>query len=112
MTHPEFLAGHQSGSISVHIDGAAAARYVSARLLLPFVMLPILGLGIALALTGWIWTGLAIIGAATLARIIIRRSAPHFIITQALQDPQFYDDVAASGLLEIKPAEAPRPPAS
>jgi hypothetical protein len=112
VTHPEFVAAYRSGSIGVHVDRAAAARYVSARLLLPFVMLPLLGLGVALALTGWVWTGLAVIGAATLARLVIRRSAAHFVITQAIQDAKFYDDLAASGLLEIKPAEAPRPRAS
>jgi len=110
--HSEFVADYRSGSIRVDVDRAAAARYVSAKLLLPFVMLPVLGLGVALALTGWVWTGLAIIGAATIARIVIRRSAAHFVITQALQDAKFYEDVAASGLLEIKPGEAPRRPAS
>jgi hypothetical protein len=88
----------------MNVDRAAAARYVSTRLLLPFVMLPVLGLGVALAMTGWVWTGLAIIGAATVARIIIRRSAAHFVLTQALQDPKFYEDVAASGVLEVKDA--------
>ena len=102
MTHPEFVAAYQAASIRVDVDRAAAARFVSARLLLPLVMLPVLGVGIALALTGWVWTGLAIIGAATLARIVIRRSAAHFVITHALHDPKFYEDVAAIGLLEIK----------
>ena len=102
MNHPEFVAAYEAGSIRVNIDRGSAARFLSARLLLPFVALPVLGLGTGLALTGWIWTGLAIIGAATLARFIIRWSAPHFIITQALQDARFYEDTAAIGLLEIK----------
>lgn len=85
----------------MHIDRAAAARYLSARLLLPLVMLPILGIGVALALVGWIWTGLAIVAAGTIAPVIIKRSAPHFVITQALEDRTFYDDVVAKGLLEL-----------
>ena len=102
MTHPEFVAAYRSGSIRVHVERAAAARYVSARLLLPFVMLPVLGFGVALALTGWLWTGLALIAVATLARAVIRASAAHFVVTQALQDAKLYDDVSAIGLLEIK----------
>jgi len=101
VTHAQFVAAHRSGAIQVTVDPAAAARYVSGRLLLPFVMLPVLGLGVAAALTGWVWTGLALIGAGTLAPIIIKRSAPHFIVTHALQDAEFYDEVAASELLEI-----------
>ena len=102
MTHAEFVAAYRAGTVRVDIDRTQAARYMSGRLLLPLVKLPVLGLGVALALIGWIWTGLALIGAATLAPMLIRRSAPHFILTQALEDAKFYDDVAASGLLQIK----------
>lgn len=101
MTHAEFVAAYRGGTIRVDIDRTEAARYVSARLLLPLVKLPVLGLGVALALTGWIWTGLAIIGAATVAPMLIRRSAPHFVMTHALEDAKFYDDVTAGGLLQI-----------
>ena len=100
MTHAEFVAAYRSGTIRVDIDPAAAARYVSGRLLLPLVMLPVLGLGVAATLTGWVWTGLALIGAGTLAPMIIKRSAPHFVVTHALEDAAFYDQVTASRVLE------------
>jgi hypothetical protein len=103
LTHAEFIEAYRSGSIRVNIDRTAAARFVSARLLLPLVMLPVLGLGVALALTGWLWTGLAVIAIATLAPILIKRSAPHFVITQALQDSKFYNDAVSARLLEIVP---------
>jgi hypothetical protein len=101
MTHAEFVEGYRAGSIRVRVDRAAAARYLSVRLLLPLVMLPVLGIGVGLALMGWIWTGLAVIAGGTLAPMLIKRTAPHFVITQALQDRAFYDDVAANGLLQI-----------
>jgi hypothetical protein len=103
MTHEAFVAAYRAGTIRVNIDRAEAARFLSARLLLPFVMLPVLGTGVALALIGWIWTGLIVIAAGTLAPMLIKRSAPHFIMTQALDDPKFYEDAAASGLLRIEP---------
>jgi hypothetical protein len=102
MAHAEFVAAYQSGSIRVNVDRARAARFVSARLLLPLVMLPVLGTGVALALVGWIWSGLLVIAAGTFLPVIIKRSAPHFIITQALHDIRFYEDAAAEGLLEIE----------
>ena len=101
MTHAEFVSAYRSGAIRVHVDKDAAGRFLSARLLLPLVRLPVLGLGIALALTYSVWIGLAIIGLATIAPMIIKRSAPHFVLTQALQDAAFFDDIVASGLLEI-----------
>lgn len=104
MTHAEFVEAYQSGAIRVDIERPAAARFVSERLLLPFFMLPVLGVGTALAISGWLWTGLLLIAVGTIAPILIKRSAPHFILTQALQDPHFYDDVTAKGLLQIKRA--------
>ena len=102
MTHDEFVEAYRAGSIRVRIDRAAAARYMSGRLLLPLVMLPVLGIGVALALTGWVWTGLSVIAAGTIAPILIKRTAPHFVVTQALEDRGFYDDVVATELLEIE----------
>jgi hypothetical protein len=102
VTHAEFVQAYRSRSIHIDIDRAAAARYLSARLLLPLVMLPVLGIGVALALSGWLWTGFATIAAATIAPIAIKRSAPHFVITQALADEKFYEDVVDTGLLAVR----------
>ena len=102
MTHDEFVQAYRSGAVRVHIDPAAAARYISARLLLPLFMLPVLGIGIALALSGRVWSGLAVIAAATLAPLVIKRSAPHFIVTQSIADARFYDDAVAAGVLEVR----------
>ncbi len=101
MTHGEFTAAYTRGEIRVEIDPKAAARYLSARLLLPFVMMPVLGIGVALALTGWIFTGLAVIAAGIIAPRLIKRRAPRFILTQALQDAALYDEVTRAGLMRV-----------
>jgi len=101
MTHSEFVAAYQRNQVKVDIDAKAAGRFVSARLLLPFVALPVLGMGVALALIGWIYTGLAIIAVGFVGPRLIKRSAPRFVLTQALQDGAIYDEVTKSGLLRI-----------
>ena len=101
MTHGEFVAAYTSGRIKVEIDPKASARHLSARLLLPLVMMPVLGIGVALALVGWIYTGLAVIAVGVIAPRLIKRSAPHFILTQVLQNPAFYDEVTRTGLLRV-----------
>ena len=85
MTHREFIDAYRAGQLRVEIEPPAAARYLSARLLLPFVALPVLGCGVALALVGWLWTGLAVLAAGVAIPRLIRRSAPHFLLTQALE---------------------------
>ena len=101
ISHAEFVAAYRAGSMHVNIDRARAARFVSARLPLPLVMLPVLGTGVALALIGWIWSGVLIIAVGTVIPVMIKRSAQHFVITQALHDARFYEDAAAEGVLQI-----------
>ena len=105
MTHSEFVDAYRSGRVRIEIELPAAARYLSARLLLPFVMLPVLGCGVALALIGWLWTGLAVLAAGIAAPRLIKRSAPHFLLTQALEDARTYDDVTQAGILRVHVVE-------
>ena len=76
MTHAEFQQAYAAGRVKVYVEPAAAARYLGARLLLPLFMLPVLGAGVALALLGWIWIGLAVIAAGIIVPRLIKRSAP------------------------------------
>lgn len=103
MTHAEFTAAYARGEIRIEIDPQSAARFLSARLMLPFVQMPVLGIGVAAALVGWLFTGLGIIAAAIVASRLIKRSAPHFVLTQALQDPAVYDEFTKSGLIRLTP---------
>jgi hypothetical protein len=103
MTHAEFVAAFQSGAIRVEIEPQGAARLLSGRLLLPLVAMPVLGLGVALALIGWIATGLTLIAMGFIAPRLIKRSAPHFLLQQALRDPETYDELSKLGLLRIVP---------
>ena len=102
MTHSEFVDAYRSGRVRIEIELPAAARYLSARLLLPFVMLPVLGCGVALALIGWLWTGLAVLAAGIAAPRLIKRSAPQFLLTQALEDARVYDEVIQAGILRVR----------
>ena len=108
MTHTEFTAAYARGEIRVEVEPKEAARFMSARLLLPLFMMPVLGIGVALALVGWIFTGLAVIALGIIAPRLIKRSAPHFIFQQALNDPAVYHEVTKSGLLRVVPITTDR----
>lgn len=84
---------------------------LSAQLLLPLFTLPILGLGVALALLGWMWTGLAIIAAAIVVPRLIKRSAPHFLLTQMLEDAQQYEAICNAGVMQIVAGDGTKPAA-
>ena len=83
------------------VDRKAAARVVSARLMLPLVLLPVMGAGIALALQGRYLIGAAVFLGALLLRFAVRRSAAGFVLQRALEDERFYVEAIASGLLKM-----------
>jgi hypothetical protein len=99
VTHAEFVAAHARGEIKIEIDPRAAQGFLSARLLLPLVMMPVLGVGIALALIGWIYTGLAVIALGVIVPKLIKRSAPLFLVQDALKDPAVYEELVRQNIM-------------
>ncbi len=83
------------------VNPAAASRYLSTRLMLPFFVMAVLGAGVALALVGWIGIGLALIAIGFIAPRLIKRSAPHFVLTRAVQNEEIYAEVTQAGILVI-----------
>jgi hypothetical protein len=104
MTHEEFVAAYRTGRVRVNIDREAAARFVAGRAMLPLVLLPVLGLGVALALVGYTIAGVAIFVAALLLRFLVKRSSDGFLLWRALRDEQFYRQVLAAQVLKIDEA--------
>jgi hypothetical protein len=113
LTHAEFVAAYRRGDVKVEIDAKAAARYLSAHLLLPFVAMPVLGIGVALALIGWIYTGLAVIAVGVVVPRLIKRGAASFLLQQAIEDPKAYDRLVRANIMRLAPLPAnPQAPPS
>ena len=102
MTHAEFVAAYEAGRIRVSVNRDAASRFVARHAMLPLVLLPVLGLGVALALVDYIVTGTLIFLGALLLRFIVRRSSGGFIVWRALQNAKFYRQVTAAKVLSIE----------
>ena len=111
MSHAEFVAAWQEGRIAVAIDAAAAAAFLSARLLLPFVGIAIVGGGIALVLWGWIWSGLALGAVGIVVPRVIKRGARQFLLNQIATDADLYSAGVAAGVITIVPNDDPNHPA-
>ena len=107
MRHEEFVAAYEAGRIRVSVNRERASRFIAGHALLPLVLLPLLGLGVALALLGYIITGTLIFLGALLLRFIVRRSSGGFIIWRALRDGQFYRDALAAQVLAVEECSTP-----
>ncbi len=101
LNHRDFVQAYGEGRIIVNFDPQASARFLSARLLLPLFMMPVLGIGVALALVGWIWTGLLVITLGIIVPRMIKRGAPHFLMQQILDDEDIYREALHAGIMQI-----------
>jgi hypothetical protein len=104
LNHADFVAAYARGEVKVEIDPQAAGRFLSARLLLPFVTMPVLGSGVALALIGWVYSGLAVIALGIIVPRIIKRSAPQFLLNDALGNPAVYEELTRQNILRVRSA--------
>lgn len=103
MTHEEFVRGYREGRLHARVDRAAAARLVSGRLLLPFLLLPLFGISVAAALVGHLFAGAALFVAALGVRFAVRASSQGFVLNRALQDPAFFGEALRAGALVVEP---------
>jgi hypothetical protein len=99
MTHEEFIAAYRAGKLSVHVDPKAAAQLVTRQMMLPLFLLPIMGLGVALALTGYLVIGVVAFIAALAFRYAVRRSSSGYVLTRSLEDAVFFEYVTTAGIL-------------
>lgn len=106
LPHPEFVSAFHAGTIIVNFEPKAAGRFLSAQLLLPLFMMPVLGIGVALALVGWVWVGLLVIALGIVVPRLIKRGAPHFLIQQALEDANVYQNLLRGGVIQVLRREA------
>ena len=102
VSHEEFRAGLPAGRFRLVVDPKLARRYVSQRLLLMVLLLPLIGVGIALALTGRTWLGASLVAAGVLLNRVLMWQAPKILLQMALHDPKVYAHVTQNGLMEVR----------
>ena len=102
--HEEFRAGLSAGRIRVVVNPKLARRYVSQRLMLLVLMMPLIGVGIALALVGRTWLGAGLVAAGVILNRVVMAQAPKILVQMAVRDAKVYDFVTQNGLLEVRRA--------
>ena len=103
--HDAFVAAYRAGRVRLQVDRERATRLVSARLLLPFVLLPVLGVAVALALLGQWLIGALIFVLALAARHLVRASSRGYVVFRALEDACFYRELVAAQVIRIEDLE-------
>ncbi|HVE54958.1 MAG TPA: hypothetical protein VNB23_16360 [Ramlibacter sp.] len=104
VSHEEFRAGLPAGRFRVVVDPKLARRYVAQRLMLMVVLMPVIGVGIALALTGQRWLGAALVATGIILNRVVAWQAPKILLFMAQRDARVYTHVTQQGLLEVQRA--------
>ncbi len=102
ISHDEFSAGLPAGRFQVIVNPVLARKYVRHRLFVVGISLPLLGIGAALALSGYFWAGLPLVAAGFLLPRVIRSQAPKVLLYLAQHDAKTYFEAMKFGILEVR----------
>lgn len=108
LPHDEFRAGVPAGRFDLIVDPARAQRYVKHRLFVVGISLPLLGIGAALAVSGYPWIGLPLVIAGMLLHRVVKAHATKILLHLALGDAKTYFEAMEFAILEVR-LRKPRP---
>jgi hypothetical protein len=100
--HDEFSAGLPAGRFNVIVNPVLAQKYVRHRLFVVGISLPLLGIGAALAISGYFWAGLPLVAAGFLLPRVIKAQAPKILLYLAQHDAKTYLEAMNFGILEVR----------
>jgi hypothetical protein len=100
--HQEFRSGLPAGRFHVIVNPELAQKYVRHRLFVVGIALPLLGIGAALAISGYPWAGLPLAAVGFLLPRVIKAHAPKILLHLAQQDAKTYLEAMEYGILEVR----------
>jgi hypothetical protein len=68
------------------------------------LLIPLIGLGIALALLGARWTGGLLVAAGVVFHRLVMWQAPQILLHMATRDAKVYEHATQHGLMEVRRA--------
>lgn len=102
LPHDEFRAGVPAGRFDLIVNPERAQRYVRHRLFVVGISLPLLGIGAALAVSGYPWAGLPMVLVGMLLHRVVKRHATRILLHLAVTDANTYFEAMEFGLLEVR----------
>lgn len=100
----EFRNGLPHGRFRVVVNPTLAAPFVMHRTHATPLAIALIGPGIAAALGGYPWLGLALVAAGVLLRRVVRRQAPRILLHLASRVPSVYEQATEHAVMEVQRA--------
>lgn len=102
LSHEEFRRGLPLGRYRVIVNPTLAPKYVQHRLWIKMLLLPVLGIGVALGVSGYVWAGLALVVIGVITPRVIRKKAPEILLHLATRDRDIYRDAIEHEIMEVR----------
>jgi len=106
VSHADFRAGLAAGRMRVVVDRKLARRFVTQRLLLMVFLLPLIGVGIVLALAGELWAGGGFVAFGIVLNRVLMAQSGNIVVQLALRDARDYEAVTEGGVMEVRRTDA------
>lgn len=100
----EFRNGLPHGRFRVVVNPTIAPAFVAHRLHATPLAIALIGPGIALALAGHPWIGVALVALGVLVRWTVRKRAGPILLHLATRVPSVYDQATEHGVMEVQRA--------
>lgn len=100
--YEDFRQGLPYGRFRVVVNPDLATKYVRHRLLVRVVCLPLLGIGTAAALLGYLWVGIPLVLIGFIVPRVIRKKGPEILLYLARNDAAIYRDAIEYEILEVR----------
>jgi hypothetical protein len=84
------------------VNPGLAQKYIRHRLFVVGIALPLLGIGAALAISGYPWIGLPLVVAGFLLNRVVKSQAPKILLYLAQHDAKTYLEAMNFGILEVR----------
>lgn len=97
-----FRVGLRAGRFRIIVNPERAQKYVKHRLFVVGISLPLLGVGTALALSGYVWWGLPMVVAGALLHRVIKAHATKILLHLTLHDVRVYREAIDFEILEVR----------
>jgi hypothetical protein len=100
--HEEFRRGAPVGRYQLIVNPEKAQKYVRHRLFVVGISLPLLGIGAALAISGYLWAGLPMVLVGFVLPRVIKAHAPKILLHLAINDEKTYFEAMEYEILEVR----------
>jgi hypothetical protein len=103
--HQEFKTGLPRGRFRVIVNPERAQKYIKHKLLVVGIALPMIGIGAALAISGYPWAGAPLVLIGILLPRYIKKQAAQILLYLAQNDVKTYKEAIDYEILEVRMAD-------